>query len=245
MSSNRGKILIVENDEDMMATLSAILEKVNFETFKAQNGREAHALFSSNPIDLLLLDLNLETEDGMDIAREIRSNSTVPIVILSGRTEVVDKVVGLEIGADDYVTKPFNSRELIARLQRAIRRYKLTKTSNAAEADDDSHIFRFDTWTLNLVSATLTNDDGQVNQLTTYENKVLGVLVQHPRKALSRTHILTSAADRDWNPYDRSLDVLIGKIRRKLNDDPRKPKYIRTVRNFGYMFTETLKKPAN
>jgi len=122
-------------------------------------------------------------------------------------------------------------------------RRRIEYRCGTAASEDDSHIVRFDAWALNSVAATLTNDDGEVNQLTTYENKVLSVLVQHPHKALSRAHILEAAADRDWTPYDRSLDVLIGKIRRKLKDDPRQPKYIRTVRNFGYMFTAILANP--
>jgi len=221
----------------MRETVCTALRRDGYSVEEAEDGPSMRRALGQRHIDLVILDLVLPGESGLDLARELRSSSDIPLIMLTGRDNVIDKVVGLEIGADDYITKPFHARELVARIGTVLRR----SAANAGRIEGDSGrlssaLFRFGDWQLDLSGQRLKRVGGAAVTLTTYEFRVLAALAQRPGKALSRDQIMDMVADRAWNPLDRSIDVLIGKIRKKLQDDPRDPRYIRTVRNTGYMF---------
>lgn len=230
-------ILVVDDDPDMRETVCMALLRDGYRVQEAEDGRGMRGILEQFHIDLVILDLVLLGESGLDLARELRNSSDIPLIMLTGKDNVIDKVVGLEIGADDYITKPFHARELVARIGTVLRRAR----SNTGKVGPDSGetspgMIRFGDWQLDLFGQRLTGSNGDVVMLTTYEFLVLSALAQRTGKALSRDQIMDLVADREWNPFDRSIDVLIGKIRRKLGDDSRNPQFIRTIRNIGYMF---------
>lgn len=230
-------ILVVEDDPDMREIVCTSLSQDGFRVLEAGDATQMRRVLAQSDIDLVILDLVLPGESGFDLARELRKNSDIPMIMVTGRGDVIDKVVGLELGADDYITKPFFPRELVARVRTVLRRTRPklgNAPSNAVEASPQT--IRFGPWTLDLSGQRLTKSTGASVTLTTYEFQVLSVLAQHPGKVLSRDQIMDLVAEREWNPFDRSIDVLIGKVRRKLGDDSRDPRFIRTVRNMGYMF---------
>lgn len=237
------QILIVDDDPDIRLTVARILERNGISSKEAGNGEEMRRQILKEMPDLVILDLMLPGDDGLTLARELRGNSDIPIIMLTGKGDVVDRIVGLEMGADDYVTKPFNSRELLARVKSVLRRRRRPPKTSAPE--DTPKLLEFNGWTLNLDSQRLISPDGEPVALTTYEFQVLSVLAQRPNRGLSRSQILDLVADREWDPYDRSIDVLIVKIRRKLNDDPKSPTCIKTLRNFGYMFIGETTAPSD
>ncbi|MBC8339564.1 MAG: response regulator transcription factor [Rhodospirillales bacterium] len=204
-----------------------------FDVLEAGNGGDMRDILAKNQVDLVLLDLVLPGEDGLTLAREIRKTGDIPIIMLTGRDEPIDKVIGLEIGADDYVTKPFFQRELTARVKTVLRRHVKKPGANA---EPEGRVLRFSGWTLDMDGQFVKSENDEIVSLTAYEFQVLAALAQNSGRVLGREQILDLVAARNWDPYDRSIDVLIGKIRRKLKDDPRKPTIIKTVRNAGYLF---------
>jgi DNA-binding response OmpR family regulator len=188
----------------------------------------------SNSPDLLILDIVLPGENGLSLAKSVRAYSEVPIIMLTGKIDTVDKVVGLEIGADDYITKPFEERELLARVRSVLRRssQKATQVPNR-----EPSVVYFAGWLLDVVAHELTSPKGTTVYLTTHEWDLLYALVKRHNRALSREELLESVAGREWAPQDRSIDVLVGKLRAKLEDDPQHPKLIQTIRGVGYKFT--------
>lgn len=233
--ANKDLILVVDDEVDMRQMVCRALEREGFRSIEAGSGEEMRAAMEKHSIDLLLLDIMLPDTDGYTLAREIRKTSDLPIIMLTGRDDVVDKVAGLEIGADDYITKPFHPRELTARVKTILRRTQADDVANEGRAADASKA-SFVGWVLDMGAFKLQAPDGENVGLTSYEFQVLSVLVRNAKKILSRDQILDLVADREWNPYDRSIDVLIGKIRKKLRDDPVDPAFIKTVRGMGYMF---------
>jgi two-component system, OmpR family, response regulator len=230
-------VLIVDDEETVRASVSAILESEGYAVLTARTGIEMSNILANQRVDLILLDLMLGKEDGFALARDLRAASDVPIVILSGLDEIIDRVVGLEIGADDYITKPFHVREFKARIKTVLRRYAIGGAGMVGNFNSaPANIVEFNGWRFNLESGELTDQDETDVALTTYEFQVLSVFAKNSKRVLSRSRILDSIFHRDWEPYDRSVDVLIGKLRKKLKDDPRQPKLIRTMRNIGYMF---------
>jgi DNA-binding response OmpR family regulator len=189
------------------------------------------------PCDLVILDLRLPAgEDGLSLARSIRRESEIGLIMLTGRAESVDKIVGLEIGADDYVTKPFEPRELLARIRSVLRRVSHRRVEPPMETPSGD-VLHFAGWTFDLDHRTLTSADGEDVMLTTYEFELLSVLATRPGRPLSREQMLELIAHRHWDPDNRSIDVLVGKLRKKLGDDARSPRLIKTVRGLGYVFT--------
>lgn len=236
-------ILVVEDDPDMRETVCTALLRDGYRVEEAEDGRAMRRILAQEHIDLVILDLVLPGESGLDLARDLRNASDIPLIMLTGKDNIIDKVVGLEIGADDYITKPFHARELVARIKTVLRRSRANEGKMEPESMGTwSGIFRFGDWQLDLSGQRLTGIDGAAVILTTYEFRVLSALVQRPGKALSRDQIMDLVADRAWNPLDRSIDVLIGKIRKKLGDDSRDPRFIRTVRNTGYMFVANVER---
>lgn len=230
-------ILVVEDDLDMRETICSTLIKDGYQVEEAGDAKEMRSVLGGGRIDLVILDLVLPGESGFNLAREVRSNSDIPLIILSGKGDVIDKVVGLEIGADDYITKPFFPRELIARVGTVLRRMgRREHEAVPATGTERPSTIQFGDWTLDLFGQRLTKSNGDPVTLTTYEFQVLSAMAQRPGMVLSRDQIMDLVAGREWNPLDRSIDVLIAKLRKKIGDNSRNPQFIRTVRNTGYMF---------
>ena len=222
-------MLIVEDDEVARAKLVGYLEAAGHRVSEAVDGRALRQTMTSDPVDLVLLDINLPGEDGLDLTRYMRARYDVGIILVTGRTDDVDRILGLEIGADDYVTKPFNPRELLARVKTLLRR-----TTARAQSFAETKMFagwRFDTRTRRLVSP-----DGNKVALTRAEFELLNALVARPGAVLTRERLLQSIAHRSWDPSDRTVDVLVRRLRRKLEADPKSPEIIITAHGEGYLF---------
>ena len=233
--SAAGKVLVVDDDPRVCRLLSRYLGREGYAVNTTSNGEELHRLVATERPDLVILDLVMPGKDGLTLARELRSQSDVAIIMLTGKTETVDKVVGLELGADDYVTKPFDERELLARVRSVLRR-RATQTGAPASSGEGS-VARFNGWEFDLTAHRLTSPAGKDVHLTSHEFKLLAGLVTRRNRALSRDELLHLMGGRDWSPYDRSVDVLLAKLRKKIEEDAKNPMIIQTIRGVGYMFT--------
>jgi DNA-binding response OmpR family regulator len=232
------RILVVDDDVRICRLLMRILMAEGYAIETLGNGEAMWRTLRTRTFDLIILDLRLPGEDGLTLARQLRSESDVPLIMLTGKCEPVDKVVGLEIGADDYVTKPFDRHELIARIRSILRRSRW-RTASGDGSDRLRSIVKFSGWTLDHGRQRLTSPAGERIELTAFEFQLLSLLARKPGRLLSRDQILELVASRHWSPTDRSIDVHIGKLRRKLHDDPSDPKLIKTVRGVGYMFAHS------
>ncbi|MGI9505444.1 MAG: response regulator [Geminicoccaceae bacterium] len=231
------RVLVVDDDPWICRLLTRMLKAEGMAVETVTSGQSMWQKLKVWPCDLVVLDLRLPAgEDGLSLARAIRQESTIGLIMLTGRTDSIDKIVGLEIGADDYVTKPFDARELLARIRSVLRRVSHRRDDVSIETQQ-GQVLQFSGWTLDIDHRTLTNADGEAAELTTYEFELLAVLVTHPGRPFSREQILELIAHRHWDPDNRSIDVLVGKLRKKLGDDARAPKLIKTVRSLGYVFT--------
>jgi DNA-binding response OmpR family regulator len=227
-------ILIVDDDPRLCRTLARYFKQEGYAVRSASSGEEMRQRLSEARPDLVLLDLRLPDEDGLSLARELRSSSDIAIVILTGKADMTDKVVGLELGADDYVTKPFSERELLARVRSVLRR---TAEGGRGGTEPDGTVARFAGWRLDLESYELTGPAGERVPLTLHEFQLLSALVRHPGRVLTREAILDLVCGRDWSPSDRSADVLVAKLRKKIEPDSEGPRLIETVRSVGYKLT--------
>ena len=233
--AHAGCVLIVDDDASIREMLAEYFDSHGFVTAQAEDGTTMRAAIERATPDVVLLDLRLPREDGLTLARFLRERYDVGIIMVTGSGEVVDRIVGLEVGADDYVTKPFDPRELLARVKSVLRR---TQARPAAEPTGGGATQRvaFGSCSLDLASHQLFNGADREIPITTMEFDLLKVFVEHPGKALSRDRILTLTRNREWDPYDRSIDIRIARLRRKVEADPENPQVIRTVRGVGYMF---------
>lgn len=233
MSNER--ILIVEDDQRLCRLLGRYLERGGYQVSYAHNGDEMHTQLQADVISLILLDIILPGKDGLELAQEVREISDMPIIFLTAKADITDKVSGLEIGADDYITKPFAEEELLARIQTVLRRtgHDPARQSKKSQAN-------FAGWQLNLIDQSLFSPSGDQVDITSYEYQVLSALVTRPNAAISRDEILKMISGREWSPLDRSADMAISKLRKKLEDDPKKPSLIRTIRNKGYQLTTAV-----
>lgn len=229
------KILAVDDDPRICKLLTRYLSQEGFAVSTAGNGDAMFRQIAVDPPDLIILDLMLPHEDGLTLARQLRERHDIGIIMLTGKHDVVDKIVGLEIGADDYITKPFDERELLARVRSVLRRARRARAPVAPTAEAGT-IASFDGWRLDLKAYILTDATGERVTLTSYEFQILAMFLRHPNQALTREFILDYVTNRDYSPYDRSIDVLIGKLRRKIEPDPKDPTYIKTIRGTGYIF---------
>ncbi len=222
-------ILIVDDDAELRGMLVTYLGQNGYTAEGVADGIAMDHYLARRPVQLLVLDLMLPGEDGLSLARRLRANTDIPIVMLSARGGEVDRIVGLEMGADDYLPKPFNPRELLARIKAVLRR-----RAPAATAGDDD-IKTFGPFRLNLSNHTLTRN-GEALALTTAEFTLLRVFVQNARRVLSRDNLVELVQTNERMPFDRSIDVRVARLRRKIETDPNSPRYIRTVWGAGYLF---------
>ncbi len=231
-------ILVVDDDQRIRDMLCRYLEQEGFSVTGVEDGVAMRRHLFDNPVDLVLLDLVMPGEDGLSLSREIRAESDLPIIMLTGKGEPIDRVVGLEVGADDYITKPFHLREVLARIRSVLRRSATRPvTESESNSGDDSERVQFVGWQFDMVRRELRSPDGSPVPLTTGEFNLLSALVKRPNRPLDRDQIMDLVKGRDWQPYDRSIDTQIGRLRKKLEADPKDPQLIKTVRGVGYVFT--------
>jgi two-component system, OmpR family, response regulator len=229
------RVLIVDDDAAIRETTGEYLSEQGFEIALAGDGVEMRAAIVAGIPDVVLLDLNLPGEDGLSLTRWLRENHDLGIIMVTGAGEVVDRVVGLEVGADDYLAKPFDLRELRARLKSVLRRTK-SKPTQAPVADTSAGRVKVGRCTLDLATHQLSDEQGAELPITGMEFDLLRVFIENADRVLSRDQLLTLTRNREWEPFDRSIDIRIARLRRKIEADPAKPAVIRTVRGAGYMF---------
>jgi two-component system OmpR family response regulator len=241
MDASAPHILIVDDDREIRDLLSKFLEKQSFRVTAARDAREARKLWPLGRYHLVVLDLMMPGESGLDFARWLRGQSEVPIVMLTAMGEETDRIVGLELGADDYVAKPFNPRELLARI-RAVLRRATADSSTAGAKEPPAKAVRFGGWMLEPARRRLVNPDGVEVPLTGGEYELLTVLVERPNRVLTRDMLMDLLRGRQAGPFDRAIDVAVSRLRRKLEDDGRNPQLIKTVRGGGYVLATTVEK---
>jgi two-component system phosphate regulon response regulator OmpR len=232
------RVLIVDDDADIRQTTGEYLAGHGYEVTLASDGTDMRAAFARAAPHgfphLVLLDLNLPGEDGLSLTRWLRANHDVAIIMVTGAGEVVDRVVGLEVGADDYLAKPFDPRELLARMKSVLRRGGARGDKRAAVPSDQK--VKVGRCTLDLDTHLLTDANGAEVAITGMEFDLLRVFIENPNRVLSRDQLLTLTRNREWEPFDRSIDIRIARLRRKIEPDPARPSAIRTVRGAGYLF---------
>jgi DNA-binding response OmpR family regulator len=233
------KILIVEDDPDLRRELGSYLRDHGYVVESAGDGKTMRDMIARTRFDLVIMDLTLPGEDGLTLTQEIRRNSEIPVIMLTARREILDRVLGLELGADDYVTKPFDLRELLARVKTVLRRCAAARQAGAEAA---SGTVEFEGWRLDLHSRGLTAPDDREIELTTAEFNLLEAFVKSPKRTLDRDYLLDRVHGRDWAPYDRSIDNLVHRLRQKIEDDARHPKMIKSVRGVGYLFAPDVRR---
>lgn len=228
------RILIVDDDPRIRQMVTRYFEDEGFVVHSAPDGNAMRKVLSDYTIDLILLDLVLpQSEDGLTLAREIRTSSDVPIVMLTGRDDVLDRIVGLEVGADDYIPKPFHLREVLARVRSILRRRKPAELPQI----DLGQILEFDGWRLEINRRRLLNPDQQEVELTTGEFDMLAVMIRNSGRVLTREMLMDQTRGRQLDTYDRAIDAQIARLRKKIEPNPAQPTFIRSVRGVGYIFT--------
>jgi two-component system phosphate regulon response regulator OmpR len=228
------RILIVDDDRDIRESMGEYLQGHGYEVALAEGGEAMRKALEAALPDVVLLDLNMPGEDGLSLARWLRAHHEVGIIMVTGAGEVVDRVVGLEVGADDYLAKPFDPRELRARLKSVLRRTR-GQGAAAPKAASGKRV-KVGRCTLDLQTHQLVGPDGEDLPLTGMEFDLLRVFVERPNQVLSRDQLLTHTRNREWEPFDRSIDIRIARLRKKIEADPEKPKALKTVRGAGYIF---------
>lgn len=249
MTESQQTILVVDDEAPVRKLLRRCFEKELYRVLEASNGDELHEHLKLDAIDLITLDLTLGREDGLEITRAVRAYSRVPIVMVSGKGELIDTVVGLEVGADDYISKPFELREVVARVRAVLRRHnppagevethsttEATSTTQSAQAHS-AEKYSFDQWILDTSIRELKDDSGKICELTTGEYDLLILLVKQSRRVLSRDQIMDGLKGSEWMPNDRTIDNQVARLRKKLLASDGKSSIIKTIRGTGYLFT--------
>jgi len=237
--NDNAHILIVDDQQEICEVVQEYLTGEGYRVSIAHDGAGMRRVLAQGHVDLVILDLMLPGEDGLTLARSLRSESGIGIIILTGRGETVDRIIGLEMGADDYLPKPFHLRELLARVKAVLRRAQ-DRTGGDAQRSTTRSRVRFAGWNLDLSSRELLSPSGEEVRLTTGEFDLLSAFVHNANQVLSRDRLLDLARNREAGPFDRTIDVQVGRLRRKLEDDPQNPTLIKTVRGSGYIFTPTV-----
>jgi len=233
-------VLVVDDDAEIRKLLGEYLERNGFRVSLATDGAEMRRLLGRSRPDIVVLDLMLPGDSGLTLCRDLRVESSLPVIMLTARAEEVDRIVGLEMGADDYLAKPFSPRELLARIRSILRRTREV----ASPARAGTHRLRFAGWTLDLAARQLVAPDGVVVALSGAEFKLLSVFVEHPNRVLDRNQLMDLTVGRDGAPFDRSIDVQVSRLRLRLRDDAREPRIIKTVRNEGYVLAAAVERLA-
>lgn len=245
---SKATILSVDDDPNLQLVLRHYLESDGYDVVDAMSGKEVLQRLSEHKIDVVLLDLVLPDEEGLRVLSKIKAHANIPVIIVSGKTDTTEKIVGLEMGADDYITKPFEMRELSARIKAVIRRGENANDAAAANhapaAKADAPASRdkisFAEWTLDRLQYQLFDKSGKSADLTAGEFKLLEALVMSPNRALTRDYLFELTREDEFEAFDRAIDIQIGRLRKKLNDDPKEPRFIKTVRGVGYLFFGTI-----
>jgi two-component system OmpR family response regulator len=236
-------IIIVDDEAPAREMVGDYLKMHGFSVTLCDGGTSLRGAIETGMPDLVVLDLNMPEEDGLSIIRDLKSRSNVPVIMLTATASPIDRVVGLELGADDYIAKPCELRELMARIRSVLRRSAPTKPQRASEKPEKDQLVRFGTKWLDLEAQTLRDDDGNEHPLTASEFSLLRVFAANPKRVLSRERLLELANARDSEAFDRAVDLRIMRIRRKIEPDPSKPAVIRTIRGGGYLFSPASEKP--
>ncbi len=244
----KATILSVDDDQGLQMVVGHYLEGEGYSMLAAGSGKELMDILKEQTPHLILLDLVLPDTDGISLLAQVRSSKKIPVIVVSGKSDTTEKIVCLEMGADDYMTKPFEMRELSARIKAVLRRAEDAAPSaqafSPAEDSEDHSSVAFGPWILDRAQFQVFTEDGESADLTTGEYRMLDALVSAPNKVLSRERLFDLTRASDYDSFDRAVDIQIGRLRKKLNDDPKDPHYIKTVRGAGYMFCGEIKKPA-
>ena len=239
------RLLVIDDDVQIRKLLDEYLTEVGFDVTVVGDGASARSQFRSSEIDLILLDIVLPDTDGITLAKEFRETSDTPIVMLTVKGEELERIMGLELGADDYVTKPFSPRELAARVNAIFRRIDAGKErDDAADERETATVYHFGDWSLDPATRRISRTDGEQRRLTAAEFRLLMAFLRNPRHVLSREQLLTLSRADPSEVYDRSIDYQILRLRRKLDDVPRSPKLIKTEHGIGYVFDAMVTKTA-
>jgi two-component system phosphate regulon response regulator OmpR len=243
------KILAIDDDPEILKMVRQYLEEDNHKVYTAASGQEAIDSLKKQPVDVVLLDMVLPDFSGLALLGEIRKISTAPVIVVSGKGETADRVVGLEMGADDYITKPFHLRELSARIKSVLRRTGIVTEAAVNEHvtaanghKNGKEVIEFNGWRMDCGRYEIYNPENENVPLTTGEFNLLKVMVDSANRAMSRDHLLDVTRGEEYDSFDRALDIQINRLRRKLGDDPRSPRLIKTVRGVGYMFIGDVKR---
>jgi DNA-binding response OmpR family regulator len=239
-------LLVVEDDQKIRTLLRNVMEDEGYRVIEAATADAALKAIAENEIDLATLDINLGAESGLDLARQIRKSTNLPIIMVTGKDDVIDRVVGLELGADDYITKPFHIREVVARIKSVLRRSEKTDkpAGDAPRGTADappSAIYHFDGMTAFPDRFELLDRDGTDCGLTSGDFKLLAVFLENPKRVMSRDQLMDKTGGHDWTPLDRTIDNQVARLRKKIERDPSDPRLIKTVRGIGYTFAHDIR----
>ncbi len=234
--SDANHIAILDDDPEIRSLLEQNLRSSGFEVSTASSGRDLKTILEHQTIDLVVLDLMLPGEDGLTICRELRTDSNIPIIMLTAMTHEADRIIGLEMGADDYLTKPFSPRELVARIKATLRRQGMV----SAQSEDRKRVATFEGWKLDVVRRELRDPEDVLVDLTSGEFDLLAALIDRPNRLMTRDLLLDITKGRQADVFDRSIDITISRLRQKIEDDPKNPQFIKTVRGKGYIFSAEI-----
>lgn len=235
------EILVIDDDPEIRRLLRTCFEREGYLVCEAGDAADARAALAKGSVSLVTLDLTLGRDDGLSLAREIRANGDISIVMVSGKGDAVDRIVGLELGADDYISKPFNLREVLARV-RAVLRRRDAGAGNTPTPQAKHELYNFGDWTLDMTSRELRDSAGSPRELTTGEFNLLEIFVRRPHRVLSRDEIMDLLKGHDYSPLDRSIDALVSRLRKKIDDDGSKSPQIKSVRGIGYMLAVDVRR---
>ena len=230
-------ILIVDDDREIRELVSGYLKKNGLRATAVPDGRQMRAFLETDSVDLIILDVMMPGDDGLVLCRQLRAgkHKATPILMLTARNDETDRIIGLELGADDYLVKPFAARELLARINAVLRRTRMLPPN--LQVTETGRLLKFGTWRLDTVARHLLDEDGTVIALSGAEYRLLCVFVDHPQRVLNRDQLLNLTQGREAEIFDRSIDLLVSRLRQRLRDDAREPAYIKTVRSEGYVLS--------
>ena len=232
---NQGNILVVDDDAEIRNLVAEYLTQHGYHVSTARDGAALHSALEADRPDLVVLDLMLPGEDGLSLCRDLRATSNLPVIVLTARREEIDRIIGIEMGADDYLGKPFNPRELLARIKSVLRRARALPVS-------PRHVrrLRFAGWTLDCIARHLVDPEGVIVPLSGAQYRLLATFLHHPESVLDRDKLVDLTAGREATPFDRSIDVQVSRLRQLLHDSGREPRIIKTVRNGGYVLAAAV-----